>query len=140
MKKILKSSIVLFMFSFAMLLFQMSCKKDATAQTTTTGLTQLNKIIYLRTLSVSAAEIWTANYDGTSQTKVNINIASLPTAIGNHISNPVLSPTGQTVFFVGLDTTTYLNHIYSCNINGSNVQKIVDGSNTPQGITIGGAY
>ena len=36
MKKILMSSIVLTVFSVSMILFQFSCKKEATAQTTTT--------------------------------------------------------------------------------------------------------
>jgi hypothetical protein len=135
MKKILMSSVVLTVFSISILIFQMSCKKDANAQTGSNVPTQLNKIIYTKRLTSTTAEIWIANYDGTNQTKVNIVVPA-----GIMLANARLSPDGQTIFFEGVNTSTFLNDIYSCKIDGSNVQKIVDGSTATQGILLGGAY
>jgi len=129
------SSVVLAAFSISMLFFQMSCKKDANAQTGGNTPAQLNKLIYTKRLTSTTAEIWTSNYDGTNQAKVNITIPS-----GIMLANARLSPDGQTIFFEGVNTSTFLNDIYSCKIDGSNVQRIVDGSTTPQGILLGGAY
>jgi hypothetical protein len=136
MKQILKSSMVLLVFSAAMLIFQMSCKKDAQATTSTSTTTQLNKIIYTRRFAGSYAEMWTANYDGTNQAKINI---AMPTGfvVGD---NARLSPDGQTIIFEGYDSTNYITHIYSCNVNGSNVHKIIDGSTTSGGLLLNGAY
>jgi hypothetical protein len=95
------------------------------------GLTLLSKIIFVKYATSSlAAEIWTANYDGTSQTKINI---TLPSGI---ILGPEyginLSPNGQKIFFSagppysGDPIKTIEASIYSCNIDGTNVVKIID--------------
>jgi hypothetical protein len=135
MKKLFMGSIVLTMFSIAIILFQLSCKKDVNAQTSggTTSLKQLNKIIY-QTITSGYSAIWTANYDGTNQTKINI---IMPSAIGDHIGDPKLSPDGQTVFIDAWDSTSNQYYIYTCSITGGNVQQIVGPS---QSITINGAY
>lgn len=70
MKKLLMGSLALTLFSISIIIFQMSCKKDATAQTNnTSGIIQLNKILYSKnpTGTSGNGEIWTANYDGTGQ-------------------------------------------------------------------------
>lgn len=158
MKKLILGSIVLSCFSLSVILFQVSCQKSANSQTngyilppatTSTlggvivgnGLTvnangtlstnsnslqQINKIIYSITTSIVnyTGEIWTANYDGTGKSKVNI---VLPSELGIQ-GQARLSPNGQNIFFVAGHKTTNKFFIYSCNLDGSNVRLIIDGS------------
>jgi hypothetical protein len=131
MKKILLSTIVLLAFSFSCILFQISCKKNADAASpTNTSVTQQGKILYKKLVTVNSirqAEIWTANYDGSSQTKINITLpAGLYIAIDGDIK---LSPDQKTIFLVVEDNTTYPKGTYSCNIDGSNVKEIFNDYN-----------
>lgn len=148
-------------FAISIIIFQISCKKDAVAQTTSytlppattsslggiivgnglsvssngtlstssSGLTQLNKIIYSKYPGTGtySAEIWTANYDGTGQAKVNI---TLPANLGI-TGSAQLSPNGQTLFFQVGNRTTFKFYIYSCKLDGTDVQQIIDGSSLP---------
>lgn len=161
MKKLILGSAALTLLAIAITIFQISCQKTATAQTTTYTLppattstlggvivgngltvsangtlsansssTQLNKIIYEKYPTSSpaySAEIWTANYDGTGQTKINI---VLPSGLGI-AGDAKLSPNGQTVFFEVGNSTTFKFYIYSCNLDGSNVRQVIDGSALP---------
>lgn len=169
------SAIVLSCFAIALALFQISCQKDATAQTsnnytlppattsnlggvivgnglsissngnlsvntsTSGGIVQQNKIIFAKSKpsgSTFIVEIWTAKYDGSSASKVNITLpAGVIFADG---INPAISPDGTKIFFTG--ATSLLNgaDLYSCNADGTNVVKIVDRAGG--GIILGGAY
>ncbi len=103
----------------------------------TTGLQQLNKIVY-RKQDGSVDEIWTANYDGTNQTKINI---ILPTGIVfGESMRPFLSPDGKMVFFTAGANIADAS-IYSANIDGTNVTKVLDaGGSQGSRVVIGGAY
>ena len=122
MKKLLLSSIVLFLFSASIMMFQVSCQKDANAKIN--ELIQQNKIVYTKTDNLGKAFIWIANTDGTSQTKVPI---TLP--VGYFIRNyATITPDGTKIIFPveapgggGID----INYIYSCSTDGSNLQQIV---------------
>lgn len=136
MKKLLMGAIVLSCFAIALTLFQMSCKKDATAQTGSSA-TQLNKVIFVKSLFVNGSytgvcEIWTCNYDGTGVAKVNITLPS-----GVYYSDgmiPAMSPNGQKIFFTASTltgntssgNTPFYGDLYSCNSDGTSVTKIVD--------------
>ena len=84
MKKIILSTIVLASFSVSIILFQISCKKSADAATLTssTGIQQQNKIIFVKNIPLVApgtsglyqGQIWSANYDGTNQQQINITL------------------------------------------------------------------
>jgi len=123
MKKIILSSIVLLIFSISIAVFQVSCQKDATANTDSnsiTGITQQNKIIYVRqNESKLESEIWSANYDGSNQKK-------LVTADYSPY-NVNVSPDGQSIFFAGSDSS-YKRFIYTCKVDGSNITKIIGAS------------
>ena len=142
-------SLVLTVFSVSMLIFQFSCKKDANAQSTSAGLTQQNLIVFHKWIysgtsssSTSTGEIWTSNIDGTNQKKIPITLPS-----GVFISGDVkLTPDCKTVVFeTYIPYTNYdVNSIYTCSIDGTNLKKIITGSNTDmynyQKIYIDGAY
>ncbi len=173
MKKLLLSSAVLTLFSISIAIFQISCQKDATAQTTSytlppattttlggvivgngltvtsngtlsvtsSGATQLNKIIFTKLNSTipQKFEIWTANYDGTNQTKLNITMPSGYQCAGD--GEVKMSPDGQKIFFTSLQFSNSTTHIFSCNADGTNLTKIVDGSSAgTEGLFLGAAY
>jgi hypothetical protein len=176
MKKLLMGSAALTLFSISIIIFQMSCKKDATAQTggtsytlppaTTSSLggiivgsglsvtsngtlsinqgssTQQNKIVYtkLNTSTPQRYDIWTANYDGTNQTKLNVTMpVGYQCAADGHVK---LSPNGQKIFFTSTQAVgggSGPTHIFSCNIDGTSLTKIIDGATAgTDGIYLGG--
>jgi Tol biopolymer transport system component len=129
MKKLLLSSIALFIFSISMLLFQISCHKEASARST--AVSQQGKIIYVNWNGTGS--IWTANYDGSNPQTVPI---SLPTGYSiNDNTTLSISPDGSKIFFLaskdsmsqGLSYPT--NSIFSCNSNGSGLTQIMTGGN-----------
>ena len=120
MKKLLLSSIVLFIFSLSILIFQISCKKSAKAdqpQETTSAIA--GKILYMVDNGSNNASFWTANYDGTDKQKLNI---TLPSGY-NYVYHFRISPDGKKII-IGFDPSD----IYSCNIDGSDMKKVIDGS------------
>jgi hypothetical protein len=140
MKKVLLASIVLSCFSVSIVLFQISCKKSAQAQSTNSanGL-QLNTIVYSIGLDSGVNvqnEYWLANLDGTNQRKVAIT----PPA-GWYLTDDVrLTPDGKTLIFTLYDYSyPRTNALYSCTLDGQNLKKIVDNVNH-KAIILGGAY
>jgi hypothetical protein len=124
MKKILLSTIVLTSFSLSIILFQISCKKDAVADTTTTGVNQQNKLVFIKNNSVTGWSIWVSNYDGSSPQNLNI---VLPSASGIDGSLSI-SPDHKTIFFsVSYTAPSKEDDIYSCSIDGTNVKKLITG-------------
>lgn len=133
MKKLLLSSIVLFLFSASMALFQMSCHKDVIAQTpaTTASITQQNKIIYTKNIPLNGAnggyysDIWVSNYDGSNPHKISI---TLPAGLFVDYTTFVkLSPDQKTIFFNVGDAKEDNNGtgFYSANIDGTNAKLVV---------------
>lgn len=91
--------------------------------TSTGGLQQLGKILYEKYDEINnTAEFWTANYDGTNQTKIPIVLPN-----GLKLSEQYsLSPDGETLFFgVSSASGTY---IYKCKLDGTGLTKIIDDS------------
>ena len=129
MKKLLLGSAALLMFSCAILIFQISCKKDAMAQSPTST---TNKILIFKRIIGNfdgPFETWIANYDGSNATQI---LASVP---GWKLSNPKLAPDGSKIFFIGSDSTTInttslATEIFSSNIDGSNVQRITNNNSS----------
>ena len=140
MKKLLMGTVILSSFAIALCIVQISCSKT-NAQTTNSNLTQLSKIVYSRQNIISSdMQIWIANYDGTNPTQVPISLPANVTISGDAaVSSVKLSPDGQTLFFLAYDNTTTVSSIYSCSINGSNVQLVIPHNNTDV-VRIGGAY
>jgi hypothetical protein len=113
---------------------------NGTLSVTGNGNQQLGKIVFDKFFHLSNNteynEIWTANIDGTNRQKINIILPS-GFAIGGQ-GNTRLSPNGQTIFFQVDETAANKQHIYACNIDGSNPHKVIDGSNGQ--LSMGGAY
>lgn len=131
MKKFLLGSIAFFLFSISVSILQTSCDKDADAENSSfEDFTSQKKILYYYNRANNVKEIWLCNYDGTDHMKVNL---SLPNGIV--FPDPseflYLSADGEKIFFTagpddGLGFSVKTD-IYSCNLDGSNLTKIVTG-------------
>lgn len=130
----------------------LSITSNGTLSVTTTGgsgggLAQLNKVIFKKIVVTPGSsvdhvtEIWVANYDGTGAAKINI---ALPSGIGfSDNANPVMSPNGQKIFFtagsMGTNQIVANGDLYSCNVDGSSVTKIIDKGGVNNDIILGAA-
>jgi hypothetical protein len=131
MKKLLLGSIAFFLFSISVSILQTSCDKDATADSNNINeVNQLNKILFQRRIKLSDGpphfdeQIWMANYDGTGETKININLPA-GYAIGSVHNIVSISPDGKKMFFQGYNTSSMINYIFSCDLDGNNVAKLI---------------
>lgn len=177
MKKLLLGAVATTLFSASMLIFQASCKKDATAQTNPNGTNYTlpaattstlggvmvdgttikidgtgkisavtssaadpgSIILYsVRALESDPDEMWRVGLDGSNKQKINI---TMPAGIELDLSDGgamKLTPDNKKIIFMARKTTTNQKFIYSCNIDGSNVVKLVDGPDTEgRGIELG---
>ena len=124
MKNLLKSTLYLFAFAGAGILFQISCSNTNDAL----NVNNINKVIYTKNNGVTL-KIFTCNYDGTSQTEIPV---TLPTnmIIWNGSSQhamPRIAPNGQTIFFLVQNITNNSSHLFKANIDGSGAVEIVSG-------------
>ena len=85
--------------------------------------TDLTGIIVFEKNTINGNEIWKSNFDGTSQSK--INIVGLPTNYEIAGGSQRISADGKILYFL-LYTPTGGQHIYKCNIDGSGLTKIVN--------------
>lgn len=121
MKKLLLSSIILLTFAISLLIFDVSCKKEAKAQNNTT---QQSKILYIKSGQTEGHNaIYSANYDGSGQEQIPI---ILPNDLAIDQLNSV-SLDKKTIFFTVYNTQTSASSaIYSCNMDGGNVKKLIE--------------
>ncbi|MCZ8144966.1 hypothetical protein [Flavobacterium sp.] len=140
MKNLLKNTLYVGVFALAGILFQISCS-NSEIQNSTQNTTQINKLLFAKNIpGQNEIQLWTCNYDGSNQTLIPITLpANREIKTQNTRSTPFLSPDGQKVFFVVMNTINGYQNIASCNIDGSNYQEIVTPS-AYQMIEIGGAY
>lgn len=142
MKNVLNTTLYLFVFAAAGILFQISCSNEDSKNNNVVQAAPLGKIVYIKTLSITNKQLWIANYDGTNQTQVMVNFP--PNVSFNQVTNgvqPRISPDGQKIFFVGINSAGGNSYtaIYSCDSNGNNVQEVVP-TQTAVDIEFGGAY
>ena len=131
MKTLLRSSILLLFFSFSLLVFNLSCKKESTAQNTSTSTQNLGILVFSK-LGDKTNEFWTSKYDGTSQTKITISLSSFPSTTEILNTSVKISPDGTKFFFILNTNPNNPNNydaLYSCNANGTGVTKLVDNIN-----------
>lgn len=122
-------AIALSTFAIALTLVQMSCSKTD-AQTPLSNPTQVGKILFGRNVS-GGYEIWSVNYDGTNAAPISIDLPPNVFLVSNVDSKGIkVSPDGQKLFFIGgtIENNYQRASVYSCNLDGSNVQQIVQGN------------
>jgi len=126
MKTLFKSSVLLLLFSFSLLVFNLSCKKESIAQNTSTSIQNLGILVFSKA-GDKVNEFWTSKYDGSGQIKITItSITNTGEIVKDNIQ---ISPDGKKFFFIANTNPTNpssMDAIYSCNIDGSGVTKLVD--------------
>ena len=127
MKNLLKSTLYLIVFALAGILFQISCSNSDNKSVSNTVTATQNKLIYTKYSSGNPTQVWMSNYDGTGQTQIPI---TLPTNVelsktNSNGSSIKISPDGLKIFFIAYNSLAGLYSIYSCDVNGSNLQQIV---------------
>lgn len=125
MKKLLLSSIVLFLFSASILLFQISCQKQVNANPN--QITQQNKLVYIKGFGGSTDAVWTSNIDGTNQTRIPI---TFPSGLSLENGQVTITPDGSKIVLVLAGFSPDVKYIYTCNLDGSNLTKVVGDGTT----------
>ncbi len=126
MKNLVKASLAMLFFSVSLCIFQLSCKKDVSANTTAGA----DLIVFLKVNTSRQYEIWTADGSGGNQKYVPVTLpAGYTFSFGNEGGQLKLSPGKGTIYFTASNVSPAGNptNIFSCTITGSNVTKIIDG-------------
>lgn len=109
------------------MLVDYSCTKSD-AQNLPDGTQQIGKILFYKKKNSNAPEIWTSNYDGSGQTRINLQLPGTVFLVTNFSAK--LSPDGSKVYFNAIDYSCGQGYqcidIYSANIDGTAVTKIID--------------
>lgn len=145
MKNVLKSTMYLFVFAIAGILFQISCSSDSISPTT--NATPVGKLVYYKKSATALpgggtgyiSQIFTCNYDGSNETPISITLpAGQSIKFSTGQANIRVSPDGQKVFFITEDAS-YADFICSCDINGGTATQVI-ATNPDSNIELGGAY
>jgi hypothetical protein len=153
MKNIFKGSLILTFFSISITVFNISCNKEISAQNNTSNslpiatTSNLGGVIVGQGLTVTSNgtistqnagllvfakggdkpnEFWSSKFDGSNQTKITIALPATAEIVKESIK---ISPDGKKFFFtLNLNPVlpTSQDAIYSCNIDGSGLTKLVD--------------
>jgi len=143
MKKLVLGAFMLLFFSGAVIIFQMSCKKDSVAQSNPpAGLQQHNRILLYTKEPVPGSgkdELRLIDYDGKSWRV--ITPIGLP---ANYVyGGSKLSPDGKNIFVAAVDTTGGRfggYSIFRMNVDGSGMTKIYTMSNKQTNGAMEGVY
>lgn len=136
MKKILLGTVFLTFFAISILLVQISCSKSTDQSTNTT--TQINKIVFAQFSNPTSVSFRICNYDGSAVQHLNVPLPSGYNLLTIH--HPVLSPDGTKLFFVAVNNASGQRSIFTCDITGANITKIIDADAGSQEMQLGGAY
>jgi len=121
MKSIFKTGILFLGFVIGGVIFQLSCSNsDETSAPTST-----NRILFTKT-SGTTHTLWYCEVDGSNATEIPLNLpANTVFQWSNANTFARFSADGEQVFFVIRDYNTDNNAIYSCNLDGSNLQSVL---------------
>lgn len=129
MKKLLLSSTVLFLFSASILIFQVSCKKEANADTQQKTSTEQEKIVLLRKYENGTLSLYTVKIDGTNLKKLSL---SFPSNVKLYDIEAKITADGKQIVFTGeftyndndsFNIRSYTT-TYTCDIDGHNLKEI----------------
>ena len=118
MKKLLLASASLLLFAFAITIFQISCRKDAMAQNNPENIV----ILYQKRVPTQyGIEWWVCSEDGSNQRKVNFPANIIIRQLGVSL----MPDKNSVVFSASENSLAAVSNIYTMNIDGTNLQKIV---------------
>ncbi|MCK6617223.1 MAG: hypothetical protein L6Q51_06240 [Cyclobacteriaceae bacterium] len=133
MKRIIQTALVLTVFALTLILFQISCNDEAIANPS--GSNQIkNRLLYYKVNhNTDVTELYTIKLDGTDKKSIPL---MLPAGLKIRLEglDAAITPDGKSLIFVAKDVTNKW-HIYSVGIDGTGLNKIVDGTTeTGEGI------
>ena len=134
MRNFLKTTLYVTVFAVAGVLFQISCSNSDDSNL----INSTDKLVFTQ-LNQDGQSIWTCDGDGSNLSQIPISLpAGMQLNMTNGNATPKLSADNTKVYFVVNDLTgTFIEgKIYSCNIDGSNLQMIVNPP-TPTTLSIG---
>ena len=151
MRKLLLASLALTIFSLSIIIFQVSCQKSATAQTSD-NLAPLDITLFYKTIQASvgvgvdsagrqttvtkpAAEYYTVKNDGSNLIKINLNLPAGQYASAGIGNTGHLSPDGKKLVFTALNANSQ-STIYALTIATGNLTKLVDGATASQNLLV----
>jgi len=108
---------VLLLFSFSIIIFQMSCKKSASAQSSNSTVTT---VAFIKVVGGNAftSQIWIGTSTGGSITQVPIPSTYVITSVENIVTN------GIVLFSAQHGTSPVYTDLFSCKIDGSNITQL----------------
>ncbi|RZJ31621.1 MAG: hypothetical protein EOO48_01505 [Flavobacterium sp.] len=126
MKNFYKSGFYFLAFLVGGMLFQISCSNTDQEN----NVQSAGKFVYTTKTSSVQQHIYIANIDGTGVTEVPVtlpaNFVFYAYNGSTDFASARLSPDGQTVIFALMNQNTVINYIYSCNVDGSNLQQLAE--------------
>jgi hypothetical protein len=130
MRKLLLSTIILLLFSCSILIFQVSCQKDANAGNN--NISSETKLVYIKLNTLTDVyEVYTSNLDGTNNIKVPITV---PVGMEMNGDVTITKDGGKLIFELrNIDSSIHDGgSIYTCNIDGTNMTKIIGGTTSDE--------
>lgn len=125
MKNKLYKKAIIAAFTLSIILFQSSCKKSDDPVTPVPEETvTIPTIIYRIINGNNPNTLWSMKADGTDKKQLAITLPAGMELAYEDLAE--VSGDGKTLVFLAENTTTYVNTIYKCNIDGTNVTKVFD--------------
>lgn len=131
MKKIIKTSFVLLFFAASISIFQLACDTEADAlPALASDVKPAQLLIYFKyNDQTENLELWSANYDGTNKKLIFTPPVNTFFSSDRKLN---VSPDGTKIYLSlnfypnGVNGTVRLSGIYSINIDGSNLTKLIE--------------
>jgi hypothetical protein len=127
MRKLFLGSAALFIFSLSVIIFQISCSKDAEAYNDDNNNDGDGKtVLYKKTTSCGIDELWLMNSNAGNRRKVNIVLPSTD----QFITHGRITDNGNKIVLITakLNETDNYRIFYKCNLDGSGLNQLFDGS------------
>ena len=123
MKKLFLSSMILLLFSFSIIIFQMSCKKSVSAQSSNSAVTE---VAFIKETN-QTFQLWVCTSTGANLTQVPIPPTYNVGSVENIVTNGV-------ILFEAEIGTSQVPNLFSCNVDGSNIIQLTTEPTTTQQI------
>ncbi|HMK25342.1 MAG TPA: hypothetical protein VK483_04870 [Chitinophagaceae bacterium] len=125
MRKLFLSSIALLVFSVSIIVFQMSCSKEAGAHEGDDDKKANNRtILYIKTPETGFNELWTMDINGNNLHQINIALSQ-----DYYISSARVADHNNKIVFTAdkLTETENFRVFFKCNLDGSGLTQIFQG-------------
>jgi hypothetical protein len=117
MKNLFKASLILFLFSMSISVFQLSCSKEAEAQSSPSS----DLIIFLK-----KDGIYSSDGTGNNQKKLSIIFPEGYSLLLQSLGNQFRLSSDKKTIYLAASKSNQSASLFSCSVNGGNATKIID--------------